>query len=62
MQGMSKRIPKEETYRFYGDDARNVAIKALEDHITFITVSSKNVPRYGLRIDGCFVYKTNTIR
>ena len=49
-------IPQEETYNFYGDDAVVVEIKAIEDHIAFIMVLSKDVPRDGVCVNGVIVY------
>ena len=53
---MRKAIPKEETYNFYGDDARNIDVTTLADRATFIMVSSKGVLRDGFCIDGRLAY------
>ena len=36
MPGMKGETPKEETYISYGISSRNVEIKALEEHNTFV--------------------------
>ena len=44
MPGTRKVIPKDETYRYDGDDARNVEIRALGDIGTFIMYAAKRNP------------------
>ena len=56
MHGMRKGIPKEETYNYYGDAPRRVEIAALGDHGPFSRVSSKDVPKAEVCINGRFVY------
>ena len=56
MPGAGREIQKEESYNFYGDDARSAEIKALEDHGSFTMVLSKDVPMGGVCIIGRFAY------
>ena len=46
------------TYNWYGGAARQVEIKALEDHGTFRMVLRKDVPKDEVCINGRFVYTT----
>ena len=54
----AKRGSGRRTYNFYGDDARNIEIKALEGDGTVIRALCKDVPRDGARINGMFLYPT----
>ena len=53
---MRIEMPKGETYDYSGDAARQVEIKALEAHGTFIRVLSNDFPRGGVCIDGRSAY------
>ena len=58
MSGERTEIPKEDNYNYYGDSERHVEIRALRDHVKFIRVSSKDLPRDEACIDGAFAYTT----
>ena len=58
MRDARPEIPKEESYSYYGDDARKMEIGVFGDHGAFIRVLSKDVARDGVRTYGRFVYTT----
>ena len=45
MQRARKEIPKEETYNCYGNAARKVAIRELEERGTLLRAMSKDTPK-----------------
>ena len=53
---MRKATPKEETYNYYGDDARKIEIKALGDHGAFIMFLRKDVHKDEVCVNDRFDY------
>ena len=56
MPGARKGIPKEETYKMYGDAARKGEIKSLLDHGALIRVARWGIPIGDVCINGWCVY------
>ena len=56
MSGMRKEITKGGTYNWYGDAARQVEIRALEEHGKSIRVLSKDSTKDEVCINGSVVY------
>ena len=55
MRGMRTGIPKEETYKKYGDAARIIEIRALGKHDAFDRVGVSEIPGGVAVMEGRFV-------